>query len=67
MVHTTRDGRVYAEVGEIDIDLGTVEKDGTLWNGDCALCDEDRLATTKSAAVNLLEEHFIRTHTAQSI
>lgn len=69
MVRTTRDGKVYTEAGETDVDLGSVEKDDETgqWKGDCALCEHSHFSATKSAAVDELEAHFIATHTAQEV
>jgi hypothetical protein len=68
MVSVNRQGTVHAEVGEVDVDLGTVTKDEELgWEAQCALCDTLQVAGTKSAAVDLLEDHFISTHTTPNI
>lgn len=68
MVHTTRDGKVYTEVGEVDVDLGTVAKseDGG-WSASCALDEFIALNERKNGAIDLLEDHFIKTHTTPNI
>ncbi len=68
MVTVNREGQVTAEVGEVDVHIGHVTKveEGD-WEGDCALCEDGRyLNRTKSGVVDLLEEHFIQTHTTQA-
>lgn len=68
MVTTHRDGSVTAEVGEVDVTIGTVTKDDDGdWTGDCALCEIGVMSGTKSGAVDGLEEHFVLTHTTPNI
>lgn len=68
MVKTTRDGNVRIEVGEVDVEIGTIAKDEELgWVGDCSLCVTSVVGTTKSAAVDLLEDHFVQAHTTPDI
>lgn len=68
MVRTTREGKVYAEVGEVDVTLGSVEKDPDLgWKGDCELCEHISYQDTKSAAVDELETHFLSDHTSAPV
>lgn len=68
MVSVTRQGLVHAEVGEDEVNYGTVSKDDDLgWEAQCALCNELHVASTKSAAVDLLESHFTSKHTTPDI
>lgn len=70
MARTTKDGEVF--VG--DVHIGTVKKDDDLgqWAAECSFCagtdaGDVRLASTKSIAVDELEEHFNHDHVATSI
>ena len=68
MVTTHRDGKVTAEVNDTDVHIGTVTKDDDGdWTGDCALCEIGVMSSTKSGAVDGLEEHFVLTHSTPDI
>ncbi|WNN95063.1 hypothetical protein SEA_MAGRITTE_88 [Microbacterium phage Magritte] len=63
-----RDGRVTAEIGEVDVHIGTVTKDDDGdWTGDCALCEDGVMSDSKAGAVDGLEEHFVLVHTTPNI
>lgn len=64
MVSVSRKGKITAEVEGVDVLLGQVEKnvEGD-WETDCALCEQLYLHSTKGAAVDALEQHFVLAHT----
>jgi hypothetical protein len=64
MVSVSRKGKVTAEVGEVEVHIGTIQKNAEAdWEADCALCEGRYLYSTKSAAADSLEDHFVQTHT----